>query len=202
MTEERLKNLIQEADKNAGSPAPVHIDISAVRRKANFGYRILIKIPLAAAAVLLIVVGIRYLPISRTETTERQVQIASLEIQIKQLQVSTDAAINLIHEVLEQEQRQTRLDKLEIRLASIPDPLEEMSKQVDKTAFILVYQADRLYRELNDTDSAVETYKRVIKLFPENQWAKVARERLTEIEERKSKNDSSKGDLKWKPQSV
>jgi tetratricopeptide (TPR) repeat protein len=201
MTEERLKQLLREADRDAGSPAPVLVDISTVRRKANFGHRVFSKVPLAAAAVLLIAVGIWYLPITKTEMTERQVQIDSLESQIKQLQASTDAAINLIHEVLEQEQRQSRLDKLQVRLASIPDPLEEMSKQVDKTAFILVYQADRLYRELNQTDSAVETYKRVIKLFPENQLAQVARERLNEIE-RKSKNDSSKGDSKWKLQSV
>jgi outer membrane protein assembly factor BamD (BamD/ComL family) len=87
--------------------------------------------------------------------------------------------------VLDEERRQSRLNELEAQLASIPDPLEEVQKQVDKTAFILVYQADRLYRELNQTDSAVENYNRVIKLFPENQWAKVARQRLSEIENRK-----------------
>ena len=202
MKEERLKNLIQEADRDARPPAPVQIDISAIGKKAKFRHRILIKIPLAAAAVLLIAVGIRYLPAGKTETAKPQEKIASLETRIQQLQASTDAAIKLINEVLEEQQRQNRLDELEIQLASIPDPLEEINRQVDKTAFILVYQADRLYRELNDTDSAVETYKRVIKLFPENQWAQVARERLTEIEERKSQNNSSKGDSKWKLQNV
>jgi outer membrane protein assembly factor BamD (BamD/ComL family) len=87
--------------------------------------------------------------------------------------------------VLEDERRQSRLEELEAQLASIPDPLEEIRKQVDKTAFILVYQADRLYRELNETESAVETYNRVIRLFPRNQWAAVARERLSEIEGRR-----------------
>ena len=199
--EERLKNLIQNADRDVRMPAQVHVDISAIRRKANLRHRVFIRLPLATAAVVLIAAGIAYLSISKDETTERQVQIASLENRIQQLQASTDAAINLINEVLEEQQRQSRLDELEIQLASIPDPLEEINRQVDKTAFILVYQADRLYRELNDTDSAVETYKQVIKLFPENQWAQVARERLEEIE-RKSQNDSSKGDSKWKLQSV
>jgi outer membrane protein assembly factor BamD (BamD/ComL family) len=87
--------------------------------------------------------------------------------------------------VLEKEQKQRSLDELEAQLASIPDPLEEIQKQVDKTAFILVYQADRLYRELNRTDSAVETYNRVIELFPKNRWAQVARQRLSEIEEQR-----------------
>ena len=84
----------------------------------------------------------------------------------------------------------------------MPDPLEEVQQQVDKTAFILVYQADRLYRELNQTESAVETYKRVIQLFPENQWAKVARERLAQIKENQSGKTDLKGDSKWKLQNV
>ncbi len=108
-----------------------------------------------------------------------------LETQIKQLQARTDAALSLIQEVLEDEQRQHRLDELKAQLASIPDPLEEIRNQVDKTAFFLVYQADRLYKELNQTESAVENYNRVIELFPENRWAKVARQRLSEIENRK-----------------
>ena len=121
-----------------------------------------------------------------TEPTQEQRKIALLETQIKQLQARADAALNLMQEVLEDEQRQHRLDELHAQLASIPDPLEEMREQVDKTAFILVYEADRLYNELNQTDSAVENYNRVIKLFPENRWAKVARQRLSEIEKRKT----------------
>jgi TolA-binding protein len=109
----------------------------------------------------------------------------SIESQIKQLQARTDAALNLIEEVLAEERRQRRLDELQAQLASIADPLEEAQKHLDKTAFILVYQADRMYRELNQTDSAVEAYNRVIELFPQNRWATVARQRLSEIENRK-----------------
>ncbi len=46
-----------------------------------------------------------------------------------------------------------------------------------------MYQADRLYKELNLKGSAVETYNRVIDLFPENKWAEVARTRLSEMSE-------------------
>jgi hypothetical protein len=125
------------------------------------------------------------LTIRTAETTHKQEKIASLEAQVRQLQARTDAALKLIREVLEEERKQSRLDELEAQLASIPDPLEEIQKQVDKTAFILVYQADHMYRELNQADSAVENYLRVIELFPKNRWAKVARQRLSEIEEQK-----------------
>ena len=76
-----------------------------------------------------------------------------------------------MQEVLEKDRQDRRLAALEAELASIPDPVQEIDRQVDKTAFILVYQADKLYKELNQTDSAVQAYKEVIQLFPTNQWA-------------------------------
>jgi len=185
MTEDKIKNLLQEADRMAGQPAQARIDLSALRRRAGRRRLASLAGPVAAAAMLMIALGVWSLAIKTPEPTREQEKIVSLETQIKQLQASTDAALSLIHEVLEDERRQSRLDELEAQLASIPDPLETIRKQVDETAFILVYQADRLYRELNETESAVETYKRVIRLFPRNQWAGVARERLSEIENRR-----------------
>lgn len=184
MKEDELKNLLQEVDRTAGQPGRTRVDVSAVRRRANRRRLANRAGPVAAAAVVMTALSIWSTSIETPGPMGEQKQIASLESQVRQLQASTNAALNLIHEILESERSQSRLDKLEAELASIPDPLEEIRKQVDKTAFILVYQADRLCRELNDTESAVETYKRVIKLFPRSQWATVARERLLEIEGR------------------
>ncbi len=185
MTEDEIKKLLQEADKTAGGIAPFRVNLSAIRRRAYRKNIIIMVAPLTAAAVLMVALSILALMFRTTEPTQEQEKIALLETRIKQLQARTDAALSLIHEVLDEERRQSRLDELQAQLASIPDPIEEIRKQVDKTAFILVYEADRLYNELNQTDSAVENYNRVIKLFPENRWAKVARERLSEIENRK-----------------
>jgi len=185
MTEDKIKNLLQQADKAAGRIAPVEVNVSAIRRRAGRKNMIMMVAPLASAAVIMLALSILSMMFRTTEPTMEHRKIALLETQIKQLQARTDAALSLIQEVLDQERRQSRLNELQAQLASIPDPLEEVRKQVDKTAFFLVYQADRLYRELNQTDSAVENYNRVIELFPENRWAKVARQRLTEIENRK-----------------
>jgi tetratricopeptide (TPR) repeat protein len=186
MTENEIKKLLQEADKTAGGIAPVRVNLSVIRRRVGRRNLINMVAPLASAAVLMVALSI-LAPMFRTaEPTPEQEKIALLETQIKQLQARTDAALGLIQEVLAEERRQSRLDELQAQLASIPDPLEEVREQVDKTAFSLVYQADRLYRELNQTDSAVENYNRVIKLFPENRWAKLARQRLTEIENKKN----------------
>ncbi len=185
MIKDKIESLLKEVDRMAGQPARIRVDVATVRRRANRRRLVRLSCSIAAAAVLLIAVGIWYPANNGTEQTNEQKKIIALEDQVKQLQASTDSALAMIHEVLEDERRQSRLDALEAELASIPDPLEEIQKQVDKTAFILVYQADRLYRELNETESAVETYNRVIRLFPRNQWATVARERLTEIEGRR-----------------
>ena len=185
MTEEKIRNLLQEVDRMAGRPDGMGVDTVVIRRRANRRRLVQLTGPIAAAAVLLIAAGI-WLPANNdSRQTDEQIKIVELEAQVRQLKASTDAAVALIHEVLEDERRQGRIDKLETEYASIPDPIEEIEKQVDKTALILVYHADKLYRELNETDSAVETYKRVIRLFPRNQWATVARQRLSEIENRR-----------------
>ena len=203
MTEDKIKNLLQEADRMAGLPGAVSANLSAiVRRRAHRRHlRISITAPLAAAAVILIAVGISSFTFRTPETTKEQEKIVLLEKQFEQLQAKTDAAVNLIQEMLVAEQKQHSLSELEAQLASIPDPLDEIQKQVDKTASILVFQADRLYRT-NRTDSAVETYNRVIELFPKTIHAQQSRQRLLEIESRKFNKIDSKGELKWKPEIV
>ena len=204
MTEDKIKNLLKNADRMAGLPAPVSEHLpTIVRRRAHHRHMLIsMSAPLAAAAVILIAAGLWNYTIRNTEKKEGQEKIAKLERRLVELQERTDAALNLIQDVLVADQKQRSLVELEVQLASIPDPLDEIQRQVDKTASILVHQADRLYRELNRTESAVETYNRVIELFPNNRWAQKARQRLIEIESRQFNKEDSKGELKWKPQVV
>ncbi|MHC4087027.1 MAG: hypothetical protein ACYSWZ_19325 [Planctomycetota bacterium] len=190
MTEDKIKNLLYEADQTAGGPAPVSIDLSTVRRRAHRRQTVNLAARIAAAAVVVIALGIW----SFTAKKERDRQrIVALEMQIKQLQTQTDATLNLIREVLDEDRKQRRLQELQAQLAGIPDPLEEIRKQVDKTAFILIYQANRMYRELDQKDSAIQAYNSVIELFPQSRWAEVARQRLSEIQN--NQHNNSKGDL-------
>jgi TolA-binding protein len=154
------------------------------RQTANLAFRI------AAAAVVLIALGIWSYTAKKTRDQQR---IVALEMQIQQLKTQTDATLNLIREVLEEERKKRRLNELYAKLGSYPDPLEEIRKQVDKTAFILVYQANRMYHELDQKDSAIQAYNRVIELFPQSRGAEVARQRLSEI--KNNQHNKSKGDL-------
>jgi len=201
MTEDKLKNLLQETDRLAGRPETIKVDISVIHKNAQRRKIINIASPLAAAAVLILGVGFMILEAPNADLIEKPIETATTQMKIKQFQASNDATINLIYEILEQERSQQRLKVLKAELAAIPDPIEQMNEELDRTAFILVYSADKMYNELNLTDSAVETYKRVIKLFPDNQWAQVARERLDAIKNAENKN-RSQGDSKWKQKNI
>jgi hypothetical protein len=203
MNENKLKNLLFKADHDAGEPSPVEVDISVIHQRAKRRQIYRIVYPAAAVAIVILSVSIWSLSGSKTEPAKKPILLANdFETKLKQLQASTDETIQLIQEISKQEQRQKNLSELEAELASIPDPIQQINEQLDRTAFILVYSADKMYNELNLTDSAVETYKRVIKLFPDNQWALVARERLEEIKNRRNNNDNSKGDTKWQQQNT
>ncbi|MHC5060679.1 MAG: tetratricopeptide repeat protein [Planctomycetota bacterium] len=189
----------------ATGPGPVPANLAqAVRRLGRRNNITKIAAPVAAAAVFLVAVGIWQLSDRASKETsmpsiaqngQTQEIAAPSQAEIRELVARTDALVELVHEVLEQERSRQRLAELEAELASIPDPLDEIRKSIDKTAFTLLYQADRMYRELDLKDSAVEAYNRVIELFPENRWADTARQRLSEIENQKT----GKGDLLWKP---
>jgi len=190
------------ADRAAREPGPTHISAAAIRRRAGHRQLIInIAAPAAIAAILLFA-SIIVIQAARPHKPSEQKQIVSLQQELKHLQAETDAVLNLVQQVLEEERKTERLNDLQATLASIPDPVEETQRQVDKTAFILVYQADRLYRQSNKTDSAVRAYNQVIKLFPQTRWAEVARQRLTEIENRKPNEPHSKGGQIWKPRNV
>jgi tetratricopeptide (TPR) repeat protein len=202
MTEDSMESLLKRADSAAGPPRPVSVDLPTIRRRASRRRIMVAALPACAAAVILLALCIPRLRPEAPSTPLKRDRIATLEAEVIQLKARTQATLNLIQEVLEDQREQQRLEQLHAEAAAIPDPLEEIGRQTDRTAFILVYQADRLYRELDQARSAVEAYNRVIELFPKNRWAEVARQRLAEIRDKKLDKTSLEGDSLWKPRST
>jgi len=203
VNEERIRTLLQKADEAADEPRFGPVTVGGIRAQARRRQLVRIGAPMAAAAMVLVGVTLWAICMQTGRPQPQPQQIVSLEEQVKQLQTQTDATLKLVREVLERDRQDRRLAALETELASIPDPVKEIGRQVDKTAFILVYQADKLYKELNQTDSAVRAYREVIQLFPTNQWADVARERLSQIEQRQiNKSDRQKGAAKCEPRNA
>jgi uncharacterized protein YoxC len=204
VNEEQVRIVLHRADDIAGEPLFEGVSADAIRRRIHRRRIIRTAVPLTAAAVATFAIALLVINM-RGKTPPAQSQperIASLEEQVKQLQTQTDATLKLVQEVLEKDRQQRRLAALEAELASIPDPVEQMEQQVDQTAFLLIYQADRLYKELNQTESAVAAYKEVIQLFPTNRWADVARERLSQIEQRRINKSEDEGEAKCESRNV
>jgi tetratricopeptide (TPR) repeat protein len=195
VSDEQIRSLLQEVDQVAGVPSFGPVNTTGIRRRVRRTRLIGIAVPVAAAASLLIATAVVALSIRPQQSPPPTQQIASLQEKIEQLQAQTDATLKLVQEVVERDRQERRAAALEAELASIPDPMREINRHVDETAFVLLYQADKLYKELNRTDSAVAAYKEVIQLFPKNRWADVARERLSEIEQRQI-NKSDEGDTR------
>ncbi len=203
MNEERIGQLVAKADEAAGEPIFRHITTAGIRRQAHRRRFVRVAVPTSVAAVIVLAAALSVISTHKEGSQPQPRRIASLEEQVKQLQAQTDATLKLVQEVLERDRQDRRLAALKTELASIPDPVKEIDRQVDKTAFILIYQADKLYKELNQTESAVAAYREVIQLFPTNRWATVARERLSQIEQsRINKSDGQKGEPKWEPRNT
>lgn len=183
MTRDRIETLLQGADHRAGRPVFGRVAAIEIRRRAHRRRVTRTIAPLAVAAMIAVAVVLLNVPGREPKGEPEPQSIASLQEQVRQLQERTDATLQLVQQVLEQDRRQRRLAEAEAELASIPDPMEQLERQVDKTAFLLIYRADQLYKELDETESAVAAYKEIIQLFPTNRWAEVARERLAEIDE-------------------
>lgn len=183
MTEDRIKVLLQEADRMAGVPEQASIDTGIIRRRAHKRYLVRTIVPLtAAAAAIILTISLWTLSVRTTKQVGDNDKVARLQAQVKELQARTDATLKLVQEMLQKEQKQRELEALQVQLESIGDPREEIRQQVERTALILVFQADKMYRELGQKSSVMQAYSRVIELFPQSRWAKVARQRLVDIQ--------------------
>jgi hypothetical protein len=204
MDDTKIRNLLRQADRIAGPPPMDPLGLAdRVRRLRARRQRIRIAASAAVAALIAVSVGaaffatrlpIQPLPVNQPPTLaelgapspDTRPDLDRLQAHIDQLRAEADSALALVREVSAVLEQQRRLAELDRASASI-DPRDEVRWQINQAAFISVYQADRMYRELDLRESAVESYRQVISLFPDTPAAEVARQRLSEI-------GTSKGD--------
>lgn len=192
MNDERLGQLLRQADAASGGPrvGPANLSLR-VRRRAR-RQRQVRTIGTAVTAVLVLSLSIvawvnRY---GRTRSGlmptpivadrgPKPISLAELQRQIEQLREEILTGCEAVQEVLRRQAFEERLAALRERAEA--DPLREVRDQMDRAALIMVYQADRMYRELNLRESAMASYEQTIRLFPQTHWAQVARDRLAEL---------------------
>jgi len=189
MNDLSLTDLLKQADLAAPAAVPETAAIELAVRTALRRRRTARWAAMAAALVVLAVAaGVR------TVQVHSDARIAEVERRVRELNEQSQATLAMVQEVLEGQRRQERLVRLHEELDSMPDVHAQMEADIDRSAFVLLYQADQMYRELNLKETAVEGYRRLIELFPQNRWAQIARERLEEIDKRQKTVDK-KGDV-------
>lgn len=114
----------------------------------------------------------------------RPADVPDVLIELERLQREADARMAVVNRVIDLRNRSRQWSRARRALLK-PDPLEHSRLEIDKAAFVLVYQAQRLERELNLAAPAIENYRRVVELFPNSRWTAVARRRLAELLEKK-----------------
>jgi hypothetical protein len=196
--EDPLSRILKQADADLGGPSPLPDDLArrvrlrAARRRSQ---RVAGGLAVAAAIVLAIGASVMLsrrpaLPafqgggdrrITHAEPLEPDPRGVRAELARLGAEAEWRAAVaRRTEEILAQMRRAESLK----RESDSSDPLARLRRQVDQAAFTLVAHADRMCREQNLCRSAVVKYQRVITLFPDTPWAKVARQRLQEIEKK------------------
>jgi tetratricopeptide (TPR) repeat protein len=189
MTEDKLQNLLRDTDDSFAAIQPDTQELlRSVRSRAVRRNYLKTSLSFAAAACLVIALCFTLLTVEKGKKTLSPQQLASLQQDIKRLNAAADATLKLVTEVIERQNKIENLQRLNAQLASYGDPLQEIKDKIDETAFVLVYNADRLYNELDQKEKAVESYKRVIEFFPDTTSAGLARQRLSEIQKTQINN--------------
>ena len=200
MNDDRLKQVLLQADRLAGTARPVPVDVGAIRQRAG-ARRTIRRIGFGAVAVAATVGICIGLGLSSERRRPQPTQppptavadsrrVVQLEAEVRELRASTDRALALLQEVAQQRDRDRRLDELKRELAGIPDPMDQVRVQVSQAAERMVREADQLWLGQRQRRPAMARYQRVIELFPDNEWASVARQRLSQITGTQSKGDS------------
>ena len=192
MPDDKLEQLLHTADKSAGTPLYKPDSLAdAVHRRARRRRIKVVVAPIAAAVLILAGFCLFTFTNKTRQKPLTPEQIASLNTQIRNLNEKTDATLKLVREVIERQKSLERLAKLNAQLAEFKDPLEQLNKNINKTALILVYYADKRYEESGNPQDVIQTYNRVIELFPDTNSAKLAKQKLVEIQKNKTNNQIS-----------
>lgn len=191
MGNDKLSELLRSVDEAAPAPTALSGDLAnTVRSRAADRHRKQRVVFKTAAAVVIIALGAWGLTVIDTRS-ESQEPTASLEAEVKQLNAKVDSLLSIVHEALEDQQRDRRMASMAVELATIPDPIKEMNRNIDKVVLNLLYKADNI----ESNYFSIEAYKRIIKLFPDNYYSEVARQRIKEIDDKQVKVNYKKGDL-------
>ena len=195
MNEQELINQLKQADQAAGMPPLTQIQVDSLDKRTRQRQRI--HWSLSAAAALILAVGWLTLQIQSYETTKMSPVTPAMPAaeQLAAFQATTRQLQGLMDRVEQERQLQQRQRQVDAQVSVITQPVREALAQADLVAEDMVADARRLMQQRRRRD-AIQRYQRVIKLFPQSPWARVADQRLNEIQTKK-KSTQLKGENPW-----
>ena len=176
-----LPQLLRQADREAGGPRPIAGDLPGrVRQLARRRRRILVRNG-ALAVGLVVTLGVLLGPQLRRQQESVSIPIAnssapSLDNELLALKAEAES---LRAEILAAQPAPAR---------AIPRPVmvtRSVDDELERAAYLIVYQADRYHHELDMPESAIASYRQTIDLFPRTRAAQTARDRLSQLENTK-----------------
>ncbi len=187
-----LESLLQRADAAAGPGPKLGEDLpQRVRQVARRARRIRLSVGAVAASIVL-AGGLVWVfsvngpsgpgPYEQTGSVvgpSDAEQVASLRAEIERLDAEVASLSAMVRKMQELEADYQQQHELQRELARL-DISRQIARDMDEAVFIMIYDADLRLKE-GQRDSAVDIYQQIIRLFPKNRWAKVAREKLAKI---------------------
>jgi hypothetical protein len=199
MTRDPLEQLLRNSDADASPPPAPPPDLAArVVRLAHMRRRRRLTAGAIAAGLLLIAsltiplwrsrphpsaapgaaepIGPAAAKATRNSTTDTD----ALAAQVADLVAEADWRAAVAHRTAELQARQSRLATLAATSAR-SNPVYVSQRAADEAAGTLFVQGDRLYREYRLPQRAADSYREVLRLFPQTTWAGLSRARLAEL---------------------
>lgn len=184
MNEQDLIKQLKRADQAAGVPSLTPIEIDLLCRRARRSQRM--RRTLSVAAGLIVVVGWWGLqsPSHEPVGISPALPIQATADQWAALEAGTQQLGRFLDFVEQERDLRQKERQVDAQVAEITAPLREALAQADLVAADMVADAQRLMRQRRRRE-AIKRYQRVIELFPQSPWARVADQQLNDIQPRK-----------------
>lgn len=180
MPPDPLTQLLRAADRTASSPPTAPADLperirqlARQRRRNLYRHSALAVALLAGLSIFLRPSGSSTPEYAHVPTTDRTPDATALRMELLAIRAEAEA---LRAEVLAARPAPARTH---VRPAVTMDTVDD---ELERAAYLIVYQADRYHRELDLPKLAIASYRQTIDLFPKTRAAQTARDRLTELE--------------------
>ena len=181
MQDERLENLLRESDADLDAPRgsaglAERVRATAKKRAARRRY-------IGAVGIVILVVSVTSAVFERTKKPAVLVDVTSARIEIAQLADEAKWRSELAERLWQRERDAKKFQAQKRRATNLINvPIEA---PVERPAYAMLYQADRMARNPGLRDAAIEAYREVSSDFPKTPSAQVARQRLETMIERK-----------------